>query len=142
MTTGQKRLPLKLFRSLPSESSPSPSVGSRSNSSIGKRVEFMVILLYSLAVMGSATPFFSDISNVPVVIYYLFVPGYCLSWFFREDYAMIQRVLFSGLLSITLVLAFFSLRQTVLVGVHLPYDLSIPVFTLIVLLLHQFDKAR
>jgi hypothetical protein len=92
--------------------------------------------------MGSATPFFADISNVPVVLYYLFVPGYCLTRFFNEDYPVVQRLLFSGLVSITLVLAIASLRQTVLAGVHLPFDLTIPVFTLVILLFSYYHPKR
>ena len=71
--------------------------------------------------------FFADISNVPVVLYYLFVPGYCLTQLFHnEGYPIVQRLPLSALVSITFVLAVFSLRQTVLLGVHLPYDLTIP----------------
>lgn len=102
----------------------------------------MLILVYSLVVMGSAIPFFADISNVPVVLYYLFVPGYCITRLFHEDYPIVQRLLFSGLISITLVLAIFSLRQTVLLGVHLPYDLVIPVFTLVILLFSYYHPKR
>lgn len=75
-------------------------------------------------------------------MYYLFVPGYCLTRFFNEEYPIVQRVLFSALISITVVLALFSLRQTVLVGIHLPYDLLIPVFTLIVLLYSYYHPKR
>lgn len=105
---------------------------------MGRRVEFMIIFIYSLVVMGSTIPFFADISNVPVVLYYLFVPGYCLTWFLKESYPVVQRALFSGLVSITVVLALFSMRQTVFLGVHLPYDLLIPVFTLVILLFHYY----
>jgi hypothetical protein len=102
----------------------------------------MLIFAYSLIVMGSAIPFFADISNLPVILYYLFVPGYCLTRFFNEGYPIIQRLLFSALISITFVLAVFSLRQTVLLGVHLPFDLTIPVFALIILLFSYYHPKR
>ncbi len=117
-------------------------MGGRVHQTTLRRMEFMIILVYSLVVMGSAIPYFADISNVPVVLYYLFVPGYCLTRFFNEGYPIVQRVLLSGLLSITLVLALFSMRQTVLVGVHLPYDLMVPVFTLVVLLYNYYHPKR
>lgn len=105
-------------------------------------MEFVVILVYSLVVMGSAIPFFADISNLPVVIYYLFVPGYCLTSFFKESYPLVQRALFSALISITVLLTFFSLRQSVLLNVHLPYDLALPIFTVVVLLFQYFHTRR
>ena len=120
----------------------SSSITGRLNQTAARRIEFLLILAYSLVVMGSATPFFADISNVPVVLYYLFVPGYCLTRFFNEDYPIVQRLLFSALVSITLVLAVFSLRQTLLLGVHLPFDLAIPVFTLILLLFSYYHPRR
>src|SRR5580692_6734865 len=95
---------------------PSSPMGGRLSRTTLRRLEFAIVLLYSLVVMGSAIPFFADISNVPVILYYLFVHGYCVTELFGEDYAIVQRVLFSGLISITLVLSVYSLRQTVLVG--------------------------
>jgi hypothetical protein len=106
------------------------------------RIEFILIFAYSLVVMSYAIPFFADISNVPVILYYLFVPAYCLTRFFNEGYPIVQRLLFSSLISITFVLAVFSLRQTVLVGVHLPFDLTIPVFALIILLFSYYHPKR
>jgi hypothetical protein len=125
-----------------SPTGPSFPTGSRLNRTALRRIEFAIIVLYSLVVMGSAIPFFADISNVPVVLYYLFVPGYCVTALFDEDYPIVQRILFSGLISITLVLSFFSLRQTVLVGIHLPYDLLMPVLALIILLYSYYHPRR
>ncbi|MGH9918520.1 MAG: hypothetical protein ACRD6W_06605 [Nitrososphaerales archaeon] len=105
-----------------------------------RKLEFALVLLYSLAVMGSAIPFFADISNIPVILYYLFVPGYCLTGLFGENYPIVQRALFSGLTSITLLLSFFSLRQTVFVGIRLPYDLLMPVLALILLLFGYYHR--
>ena len=125
-----------------SPSSPSSPISGRLNRTALRRIEFAIVLLYSLAVMASAIPFFADISNVPVILYYLFVPGYCVTKLLGEDYAIVQRVLFSSLISITLVLSLFSLRQTVLVGIHLPYDLLMPVLTLIILLFNYYHPRR
>jgi hypothetical protein len=123
-------------------SSPSSPAGGRFSRTALRRIEFAVILLYSLVVIVSVTPFFADISNIPVIVYYLFVPGYCVTELFGEDYPIVQRLLFSSLVSITLVLSLFSLRQTVLVGIHLPYDLLMPVLTLIILLFNYYHPRR
>lgn len=123
-------------------SSPSYPTGGRLNRTALRKIEFAIVLLYSLAVMGSAIPFFADISNVPVILYYLLVPGYCVTGLFGEHYAVVPRILFSGLISIALVLSIYSLRQTVLVGIHLPYDLLVPVLTLIVLLFNYYHPKR
>jgi len=125
-----------------SPSSPPSPIGRRLNRTTFRRIEFAIVLLYSLVVMGSAIPFFADISNIPVILYYLFVPGYCVTELFGEDYPIVQRILFSSLVSITLVLTLFSLRQTVLVGIHLPYDLLLPVLTLIILLFNYYHPRR
>jgi predicted membrane protein len=114
----------------------------RFNQTLLRRIEFMIIVVYSLVVMGSAIPFFADISNVPVIFYYLFVPGYCVTRFFNEGYPMVQRALFSALISITVILAVFSMRQTILVGVRLPYDLLVPVFALVILLFSYYHPKR
>jgi predicted membrane protein len=120
----------------------SSSIGGRLSRTALRRIEFAIILLYSLAVMASAVPFFANISNLPVILYYLFVPGYCVTKLFGEDYPIVQRALFSSLISITLVLFFFSLRQTVLLGIHLPYDLLVPVLALIILLFTYYHPRR
>jgi hypothetical protein len=125
-----------------SPSDPLSSSGGRLNQSALRRIEFALVLLYSLAVMGSAIPFFADISNIPVILYYLFVPGYCLTGLFGEDYPIVQRALFSGLASITLLLSVYSLRQTVLVGIRLPYDLLMPVLALVILLYGYYHRRR
>jgi hypothetical protein len=125
-----------------SPSSPSSPAGGRFDRTTIRRIEFAVVLLYSLAVMASAVPFFADISNIPVILYYLFVPGYCVTKLFGEDYPIVQRLLFSSLISVTLVLSVFSLRQTVLVGIHLPYDLLMPVLALIILLFTYYHPRR
>ncbi|HEV2390574.1 MAG TPA: hypothetical protein VGS04_07620 [Nitrososphaerales archaeon] len=114
----------------------------RLNRTALRRIEFGVILLYSLAVMGSAVPFFADISNIPVILYYLLVPGYCVTGLFGEDYPVVPRILFSSLISITLVLFLYSMRQTVLAGIRLPYDLLVPVLTLIILLFNYYHPRR
>jgi hypothetical protein len=125
-----------------SPSSPPSPKGGRLSRTTFRRIEFAIVLLYSLAVMASAVPFFADISNIPVVLYYLFVPGYCITELFGEDYPIVQRLLFSSLISVTVVLSLFSLRTTVLVGIHLPYDLLVPVLTLIILLFNYYHPRR
>jgi hypothetical protein len=125
-----------------SPNDPSSTTGGRLSRSALQKIEFGLVLLYSLAVMGSAIPFFADISNIPVILYYLFVPGYCVTGLFGEDYPIVQRALFSGLISITLLLSVFSLRQTVLVGIRLPYDLLMPVLALIILLYGYYHRRR
>jgi hypothetical protein len=125
-----------------SPTTPSSPIGRRLSRTTLRRIEFGIVLLYSLAVMGSAIPFFADISNIPVILYYLFVPGYCVTELFGEDYPIVQRILFSSLVSVALVLTLFSLRQTVLVGIHLPYDLLMPVLTLIILLFNYYHPRR
>lgn len=103
--------------------------------SIMRKVELSISILYSLAIVASATPVLSNISNIPVVIYYLFVPGYSLILLLNEKYDVLDRFAYSILFGPTFVLVIFSIRQ-IFVGVALPFNIIIPTLTIAMSVYH------
>jgi hypothetical protein len=105
------------------------------------QIRTAIVLLYSLGIIATATPTFGDVPNIVVLVYYLFVPGYVVVLYFNEDYAILQKLLFSVLIGLAIVLVIFSLRQTTGDSFPLPYDVIIPVVT-IVLILFNYNRER
>ena len=97
----------------------------------------IVIVLYSVVVIASSTPRFGNISNLVVIVYYLLVPGYVISFYFGENHSPIERVALSVILGLTLYLVVFSFRQ-IIVGAYLPFDVIIPSISILLVLLDQY----
>jgi 1,4-dihydroxy-2-naphthoate octaprenyltransferase len=105
------------------------------------RIGTIIAILYSIGIIASATPSFGDIPNAVVVFYYLIIPGFVITYYFNEDYALLQRIAYSIALGLTLVLIIFSIRQVTSDSFPLPYDIIIPVVT-IMLTLFSFYRLR
>ena len=100
-------------------------------------------MLYSLVVMADSTPRFGDISNVPVILYFLFVPGFAITLLFRESYNLLERLSFSVILSLGAVLTLLAVRQMVYPSKFpLPFDVLIPVVTILATTYYYFAHSR
>ena len=111
------------------------------SNNIALKIETTVVLMFSIVVMASITPTFGDISNVLVVVYYLFVPGYVMAGLLGENYGPIQRILFSLPFGLAMVLSLFAIRQMNTSALRLPYAVIIPALTLL-LLAYRYFHAR
>ena len=60
--------------------------------------------------MASSTPRFVDISNVPVILYFLFLPGFAITLLMRESYNLLERLSFSVILSLGAVLTLWAVE--------------------------------
>ena len=106
--------------------------------SLTLRIQTAVAILYSLGIIASSTPAFGNISNVVVVLYYLFVPGYVVTLYLGEDYALFQRFAFSIVLGFTFVLTIAAIRNATSDAFPLPFNVIIPVGTIIFVALDYF----
>jgi hypothetical protein len=102
-------------------------------SAIG-RLTTAVIILYSLFVVASIIPSLYFISSVPIAVYYLLVPGYCITRLMEEQYGILQRLLFSVAVGTTVILTLSAFRQTLPTVLALPFNVVIPVFALLLTL--------
>ena len=105
------------------------------------RIGTAIAVLYSLIVVASSTPRFSDVPIVLIALYYIFVPGYVLLQYINEDYALIQRVAFSAIIGLALILLIFSLQQ-VLGLLSLPFDIVIPLLTILLVCLNYYRAGK
>ena len=102
------------------------------------RIRTGIVVLYSLAIIASSTPTFGAISNTIVIVYFLFVPGYVLTLYFNEDYAIVQRLFYGVILGMTLVFVIFAVRDETLDAFPLPFDVIIPAGTVFLILLNYY----
>lgn len=105
------------------------------------RIGTALAILYSIAIVASATPAFGGIPNVIVILYYLIVPGYILVLYLGEDYAILQRIALSTVIGLAIVLIVFSLRQDYSDSFPLPFNVAIPSVA-IVLYLFNFLRLK
>jgi hypothetical protein len=110
------------------------------SSKLTQKLELGISVLYSLLIMASAAPAFSDISNVPVVVYYLFVPGYNAVSLSGERYNPIFKMGYSIFLGLVFVLTVFSLRQ-IYTTTLLPFNIIIPTLTIFMAVYHYTRPA-
>lgn len=101
------------------------------------------IVLYSIVVIASSTPTFGDISNVPVIVYFMFLPGLAMTLLFNEGYGILEKLSFSVLLSLGAVLTLLAIRNMLApLSFPLPFDVTIPLFTIIVTSYYYFTRSR
>ena len=97
-----------------------------------------LVVLYSLVIIASSTPAYGDISNVIVVFYFLLIPGYVVTLYLKEDYALLQRLSYSVLFGLALVLTIFAIRNETSNAFPLPFDVVIPASTILLVLLNYY----
>lgn len=109
------------------------------------RISFIrtaIVVLYSLGVIATITPKFSNFPSVVVIFYYLFVPGYVVILYLGEDYAVLQKIAYSILFGFMIVLSVYSFGQVTNGGLPLPFNVIIPSITIILILLDYVRSRR
>ena len=107
-----------------------------------RRIVTAVIILYSVFVLSSATPRFANVSNIPVILYFLLVPGFAMTLLIREEYTLLERIAFAILLSLGPVLTLLATREMFYpANFPLPYDVIIPIFTIVLTVYYYFARA-
>ena len=101
-----------------------------------------VAIVYSLAVIASSTPRFSNFPVAIVALYYLFVPGYVIMQYVNEDYAIIQKIALSVILGLTLILVVFSAQQVIGSASSLPFYFIIPIVTILLVTLNFYRTRK
>lgn len=90
------------------------------------------IVAYSLLVMATVIPEVMRLSNVVVVPYYLFVPGYCVALLLLQGGTVIDRVFYSVVWSMVIFASLYSIQTVVPGSANLPLNVAIPVLTIVV----------
>ena len=109
---------------------------------LGKKVLSGLIVLYSVAVMAGSTPTFGDISNIPVIIYFMFLPGLAFSLLLRETYGILERLSISVIFSLGAVLTLLAVKEMVYpTNFPLPYEVIIPVITILATSYYYFSRS-
>ncbi|MGI0091321.1 MAG: hypothetical protein ACREBS_06390 [Nitrososphaerales archaeon] len=101
------------------------------------------IVIYSLLVMASSTPRFGEISNVPVILYFMFLPGLAMTMLFKESYSLLERFSFSVILSLGAVLTLLAIRQVIYPSnFPLPFEVIIPLITILIISYYYFVRPH
>jgi len=103
----------------------------------GTRIVDVIAILYSIVVVAFSTPRFTGIPVVITAIYYLFVPGFVFLQYLNEDYAIIQKIAFSIVLGLALILVVFSLQQ-IAGPSFFPFDIVVPVLTIFLVVFNYY----
>lgn len=96
-----------------------------------EKIQLAVIVLYSLGIIASILPYFADLPNEPVILYYLFFPGYTVVLLFAEKSTVLTKLMFSLFVGMALILSLSSIRQLVAGGVPVPFNVIVPVLTIL-----------
>jgi hypothetical protein len=98
-----------------------------------------IIILYSIAIIASVVPaFVGDISNSIRFVYYLLVPGYVITLYLGEDYAVVEHVLLSFAWSLVVVMFIYSFNQ--ISAFALPFALIIPIVSIVLIIVDYYRR--
>ncbi len=106
---------------------------------VGKLVEAGILLL-SFAVMATVLPEFHEVPNTVVVLYYVVVPGYCISSVMRSTKTITEGFFFSVVWSIALLASVASFESITPNQAHIPISLIVPAVTVVFLVYGQFHR--
>jgi len=109
------------------------------NKPLKKKLIAGFIVLYSLVVIASSTPRFGDISNVPVILYFIFLPGFSITLLLKEDYSLIGKGAYSIILSLAAVLTLLTIQQF---ASPLPFQIIIPSITIVITTCYYFFRTN
>jgi hypothetical protein len=110
-------------------------------SDLRKKLVSGFIVLFSLLVISSSTPRFGNISNILVILYFMFLPGLAMTLLLKESYNLVERLSFSVILSLGSVLTLLAVRQMIAgidISFPLPYEVIIPVITILITSYYYF----
>lgn len=98
---------------------------------IGRSLEAIIIIGYSGLILISSSPAIKAISNLPILIYFLFIPGYVLTLMLGENYDILSRLLYSVLIGLALVVSLSSLGKDLFRSTTIEYTVIIPVILIL-----------
>ena len=104
--------------------------------------QLAVVVLYSLAIMASVVPTFSDIPNAVVLVYYFFVPGFVITLFIAEKDTIFHKLAYSALFGLTVVYFISSVRQSIQDSVPLPFNVIVPMFSIALASLYYYNNKN
>jgi len=99
------------------------------------------ILLYSLAVMATVVPNIHAVPNTAVIIYFVLVPGYCISSVLRYTGTIVEGLFYSVAWSLALVLAVSALESLNPNQAQIPISVLVPAVAIIFLLYGHFHRG-
>ncbi len=94
---------------------------------------------YSLLVMATVLPEAMRFSNVVVVPYYLFVPGYSVALLLLQRGTVIDRIFYSVVWSMVIFASLYSIETVVPGSTVIPLNVIIPYLTIIVFVYDHFQ---
>lgn len=100
-----------------------------------------IIFIYSLLMIATVIPSFQAISNFFVILYFLFIPGFSITLLFGDGYGLFDKLILSVILSLTIVLFLLAIRQLNSQDIALPYNVIIPIITILVTTYYYFFGA-
>ena len=96
------------------------------------------IVGYSLLVMATVLPEAMRFSNVVVVPYYLFVPGYSVALLLLQRGTVIDRIFYSVAWSMAIFASLYSIETVVSGSAIIPLNVMIPILTMLVFVYDHF----
>lgn len=99
-----------------------------------KQLVALASLLYSVLIVATLAPAFGKVMpSALLIVYFLLVPGYCVTLLFHEDYDVLQRLLFSIFISMSLVLSLLALNR-ISHSFSIPISISLPVISISIII--------
>ncbi|MDA4123740.1 MAG: hypothetical protein OK456_11225 [Thaumarchaeota archaeon] len=100
------------------------------------------VILGSVLVMSTTLPEASDVPNVVVVLYYVLVPGYCISTAIRFTKTVEDGLFFSVVWSLALLAGVSALQSIYSNQAQVPTSLVVPVIAVLFLVYGHFHRGE
>ena len=104
-----------------------------------RQLRLVAIVEYSLLVMATVLPGAMRFSNVVVIPYCLFVPGYSVALLLLQEGTVIDRIFYSVVWSIVIFASLYSIGTVVPGFAILPLNAVIPILTMIIIVYDHFN---
>ena len=105
-----------------------------------RQLRLVAIVEYSLLVMATVLPRAMRFSNVFVIPYYLFVPGYSVALLLLQRGTVIDRIFYSVVWSMVIFASLYSIGTVVSGFAIIPLNAIIPILTMIVFVYDYFHE--
>lgn len=98
-----------------------------------RQLSILLAFLYSCAIISTIAPSIGSITpNSALLLYYILVPGYCVSFMFGEHYDALQHIVFSVFISVSLFLSLLAVNH-ISHSFSIPLALSLPLISIAVI---------
>ena len=99
-----------------------------------------VVVVYSIIVMATIVPGFATVSNLLILPYFLFVPGYFVALILRNTNSLLETVFYTIAWSMAVLLSAYSLQTIIPGSQNLPIKLVVPALTIFLLVYVHFHR--